>query len=260
MDTSAKSLKIAAYRPVPNTDWSVLCIAPYDDFYHGLSVMLHLMTLTLIVILVVAVLASIFTAHSTVQPILAVKNAVTEIASGDADLTKRINSNAKDEIGDVVKGFNSFTGKLHEIISQVKNSKESLGMAGEDLSASTEDTSTSIMQILANIDNVHSQINQQSQSVHETAGAVNEIASNIESLERMIEKQVSGVSEASSAVEEMIGNIRSVNVSVEKMSNSFGALSDNARNEAQVQSDVNERVEETMQFFWKCATYRMQQV
>ena len=137
MDTSSKSLKIAAYRPVPNTDWSVLCIAPYDDFYHGLSVMLHLMTLTLIVILVVAVLASIFTAHSTVQPILAVKNAVTEIASGDADLAKRINSNAKDEIGDVVIGFNSFTGKLHEIISQVKNSKESLGMAGEDLSAST---------------------------------------------------------------------------------------------------------------------------
>ena len=236
--------KTAAFRPVEGTDWSVLCICPYDYFFHGMTRMVHLISLALIVILLLALIASFAAARVTVKPLLLVRAAVTDIASGDADLTKRIKSNSTDEIGDVVKGFNSFTEKLHEIISQVKNSKNTLGTAGGDLEASTEDTSASITQILANIESIHGQINHQSQSVHETAGAVNEIASNIESLEHMIEKQSNGVSEASAAVEEMIGNIMSVNTSVEKMSNSFEELSQSAQNGAQVQSNVNERVEE----------------
>ena len=244
VDPVTKVKYTAAYRPVPNTDWSALYFCPYDDFFSGLMVMLRAMMITLVVILAVALVASYLTAHLSIKPLLVLKNAISEIATGDADLTKRITVTSNDEIGDVVTGFNAFSEKLHEIISQVKNSKDNLGTVGDNLSASTEDTSASITQILANIESIHSQINNQSQSVHETAGAVNEIASNIESLEHMIEKQSSGVSEASAAVEEMIGNIKSVNNSVEKMSTSFEALSESAHEGTKVQSEVNERVEE----------------
>ena len=244
VDPVTKVKYTAAYRPVPNTDWSALYFCPYDDFFSGLTLMLRAMMITLVVILAVALVASYLTAHLSIKPLLTLKNAISEIATGDADLTKRITVTSNDEIGDVVTGFNAFSEKLHEIISQVKNSKDNLGTVGDNLAASTEDTSASITQILANIESIHSQINNQSQSVHETAGAVNEIASNIESLEHMIEKQSSGVSEASAAVEEMIGNIKSVNNSVEKMSNSFEALSESAHEGTKVQGEVNERVEE----------------
>ena len=243
-DPALGSLNTAAYRPVEGVDWSVLYICPYTDFFQGLTAMIRMMTITLSIILIIAFAASYFTAHFTIQPLIAVKGAVLDIASGDANLTKRIASATKDEIGDVVRGFNAFTEKLQEIISQVKKSKSSLGMAGGDLEASTEDTTASISQILASIDSVHDHVTKQGQSVHETAGAVNQIASNIESLERMIEKQSNGVAEASAAVEEMIGNIRSVNKSVEKMSSSFEQLSENAQSGTEVQRNVNERVEE----------------
>ena len=147
--------------------------------------------------------------HS-LKPLQEVQASIDEIASGKADLTKRItgkSENVNNEIGGVVKGFNSFTEKLHTIVSDVKDSKEMLSAAGADLDASMQDTSASITQIIANITSVHNQISNQGESVAQTAGAVNEIASNIESLERMIANQSQGVSNASSAVEEMIGNI-----------------------------------------------------
>ena len=235
---------LAAYRPVPGTDWSVLGVCGYDDFYHELTRMRTLIGTLAILMIVVAFVAVGATMSISLKPLKNVKSAIEDVASGDADLTKRIPNHGKDEVSDVVTGFNSFMVKLQEIISQVKDSKGTLGAAGQSLKASTEDTASSITEILANIESVHTQINNQANSVHQTAGAVNEIASNIESLEKMIEKQSSGVSAASAAVEEMIGNIRSVNASMEKMSSSFNDLTQSAQSGAQIQHEVNDKIEQ----------------
>ena len=182
---------------------------------------------------------------SALQPLQVVRKTIEGIASGDADLTKRIEvKNANNEIGAVVVGFNSFVGKLHDIIKQVKDSKNMLSMAGENLSASTEDTSTSIREIITNIDSVKSQIDQQANSVDQAAGAVNQISSNIASLEKMIQGQSEQVSNASAAVEEMIGNISSVNISVEKMASSFDSLRNAAQDGLNKQNDVNAKIED----------------
>ena len=235
---------IAAYRPVPGTDWSVLGVCGYDDFYSDISKMSRFIGLLAIFMLVVAFCSVGATMSISLKPLNKVRLAIDDVASGDADLTKRLELKGKDEVADVVQGFNAFMGKLQSIISQIKESKEKLGLAGVDLQSSTEETASSITEILANIESVHSQISNQSNSVHETAGAVNEIASNIDSLEKMIEKQSSGVSEASAAVEQMIGNIRSVNVSMEKMSASFNELTQSAQNGSQIQHEVNDKIEQ----------------
>lgn len=202
-----------------------------------------MITVMAIIAVLLGIIVTIFLSR-LVKPLLGVKNTLDEISNGEADLTKRIAVKSSDEIGDVVKGFNTFSGKLQKIIGDVKESKDELLTAGKGLSAATSDTSTSITQIIANIQSMNSQISTQSQSVSQTAGAVNEIASNIESLERMIESQASGVTQASAAVEEMIGNIQSVNSSVTKMADSFNELRNNSQEGISKQTAVNERINE----------------
>lgn len=242
-DPKANAKMIAAFRPVPGTDWSVLGVCDYKDFYNDIIRMTRIIALNAIVMIIVAFVAVGASMSLSLKPLKVVRLAIDDVASGEADLTKRINSTGKDEVSDVVQGFNSFMTKLQDIISQVKASKGKLSFAGTSLKSSTEDTSASITEIIANIESVHAQITNQSNSVHQTAGAVNQIASNIESLEKMIEKQSSGVSEASAAVEEMIGNIRAVNASMEKMSLSFGELNVSAQNGSKIQQEVNEKIE-----------------
>ena len=243
-DKKFKKKFIAAYKAIPETDWFIFCIAERAVFYGAIDNLSHFLFFSLAVtVLITIVIVSIYLVRAF-KPLTNVKNAIEDVASGDADLTKRLSLKNKDELGEIVKGFNAFTGKLHEIISQLKESKADLGTAGENLKSSMEDTSSSITQILANIESVHSQINNQSNSVQSTAGAVNEIASNIESLERMITNQSSGVEQASAAVEEMIGNISSVNNSMEKMSDSFNELTISAKSGSQVQAEVNQKIEQ----------------
>lgn len=201
-----------------------------------------LVIVTVGVLLAVACFSFLLVSNLAIKPIKLLRSSIGDIASGDADLTRRIRISAKNEIGDVVAGFNSFSQKLHDIIRDVKHSKEELASAGKNMSACAEDTSASITEIITNIDSVRGQITTQAASVEETAGAVNQIASSIKSLESMIETQSAGVMQASSAVEEMMGNIRAVNFSVDKMSESFDTLQDRAEKGAATQKVLGDKI------------------
>lgn len=179
----------------------------------------------------------------SLKPLRIVKNAITGIATGNADLTQRIEIKSNNEIGQVVNGFNKFTEKLQSIISDVKNSKDELGVAGEDMSSTAQDTASAITQIIANIESFRTQLDAQKGSVDQTAGAVDEISANINSLNQMIENQSAGVTQASSAVEEMIGNINAVSSSMEKMNHSFGELQTHSQEGFGKLEDVSMKVQ-----------------
>ena len=235
---------IASFEPVNNdaVNWAVFCAAPYDYYCGGMHKIHNNIIISLIVGILIAVVLGFLLIKMIVGPLIHVKNNMAAIAIGNADLTQRIQQTTYDEIGQLVNGFNNFTGKMQSIVQEIQKTNSSLSEAGEHLDSSTDETRDSITQIIDKIAEVNGQVNEQYNSVTETAGAVNQIASNIESLERMIQNQTNSVVQASSAVEEMIGNINSVNDSVERMANSFEGLISNAKQGSSIQNDVNSRI------------------
>ena len=165
-----------------------------------------------------------------------------ELESGDADLTKRCQLFVRDEIGDLIIGFDAFLDKLQQIMADVKKTKSELGESGEHLQAGTEDTANAIKEIISNIDSVHDSIRTQSESVNHATDAVKEISGHISNLDGLVENQVAGVTQASSSMEEMIGNIVSVTDSVDKMAESFSLLNTNIQTGFDKQKDVNSRI------------------
>lgn len=233
---------IAAYKKVPNTTWTVFTVAPYDIYFGSLK---SVRKITASIVSIATIISAVIIAlliTLLIKPLRTVKESVNTISSGNADLTQRIPSVTNDEIGDVVDGFNAFVEKLHGIVSNLKNSKEDLISVDADLQTSTKDASSSIKEIILNIDSVNDQIGSQVDSVQETAGAVNEISANIESLEHMIASQATCVSQASTAVEQMIANIDSVNNSVNKMIESFKQLERHSNDGSNKQSNANEKI------------------
>ena len=243
-DNTQKMKMTAAYCPIENTDWVVILIAPYSDFFGGISDLFRMMLVITAVALIFTTLIVAIVVNSVVKPLRNLRGAINEIATGDADLTKRLPSSSKDEIGDVVNGFNKFSEKLQTLIGDVKHSKEDLVVAGGDMSSASENTASAITQIIGNIGSIKNQIETQGQSVNQTAGAVDEITGNIESLEKMIGSQGEIVTEASAAVEQMIGNISAVNSTMDRMSGSFESLRSNSQVGFSKQQSVNDKVME----------------
>jgi len=236
--------KIVVYEPVENTEWAVLLTADDLEFAQPLKWMENTLIGYSCFIGVIGILISIAIAM-TLNPLKKVGSAISEISTGNADLTQRITvKNGKKEIMDIVDGFNAFVEKLQEIIVAVKQSQDNLIIADDSLQNGTQNTSTAISQIIENIENINEQFLGQSQNVEVTASAVNEIASNIDSLKKMIMNQSAGVEVASVAVEQMVGNINAVNTSVEKMAESFTELEQNAQIGISTQKKVNDMLGE----------------
>ncbi len=195
----------------------------------------------IIIILVLCILTGFFI-RWLMWRIKNVTSSLEEMATGEADLTKRCKLFIRDEIGFLVIQFDAFCDKLQQIVSSVKISKDELNLTGQNLTISIAETSGAISEIRSNISSVHSQIQQSGVSVKETADAVKEVSENISTLDSMIQTQSGEIAGAASAVEQMIGNISSVNRSVEKMASSFEQLSSDAQTGFSKQQDVNERI------------------
>ncbi|MBO4386975.1 MAG: methyl-accepting chemotaxis protein [Treponema sp.] len=173
-----------------------------------------------------------------------VTNFLKELETGDADLTKRCKLFLRDEIGDLIIHFDLFLDKLQEIMSEIKGTKSELGESGSKLSLSTQDTSSAITEILANIESIHNQITSQTNTVTKAAGAVKEVSNNITNLDVLVNDQSAGVTQASTAISEMIENISSVTQSVDKMADSFDNLNKNINVGFSKQQDVNDRIQQ----------------
>mgnify|MGYP002855267877 CR=1 FL=1 len=235
---------VVFYYPVEKTNWSVAIAIPLLQLDASANAIRNILVTSNIAIGVIVLLVIVVLMIAAFRPLKAVVERITKIASGNADLTRRIYVKTNDEIGAVGLGFNQFVEKLQQIISEVKNSKTSLSDIDENLQASISDTDNAIAEINANLNNLKAVLSEQTHSVEGTASAVSQIASNIQNLDTMIMNQASGVNQASAATEEMIGNISSINASIEKMSGEFNKLQEDANLGASKQANVNDKIAE----------------
>ena len=196
------------------------------------------------VVLLVIVELSV-TILGMVNQLRRLKNAVAELSSGNADLTKRVIMKKKSVFkvfDELVAEENKFLEKFQSIIAKVKDSEKMLNTVGLDMSNSTSNTTEAISHIIINIKKVHSSIDNQNMSVQDTAHAVNQIAENITSLEKMISEQSQEVSSASNAIETMVENISSVNAAVDNMASVFTNLEEQAQSGQTKEKAVSEKI------------------
>lgn len=242
-DERAKAKYAVAYQPIDGSNWAAVCLAPYSDFYSGIGELLRSMVFIAVFALILAVVVGFAVVNFSIKSLSRVSSAIEGIATGNADLTRRLEGSSKDEIGHVVSGFNSFTQKLQSIVIELKGSKEDLTAYGERLSAMVTDNDKFLNDILADIKDVDSEIENQHEKVSGTVGAVDKISQAVEALRDMLSKQTASVEQASTAVTEMIGNISAVSASIEKMAGEFDLLQGDVQNGIGRQREVNEQIQ-----------------
>src|SRR5574344_1353309 len=229
--------------PVKGLNWSLGLIVPDSEIHAPIKKARNIIIIFGIVIGIIIYIVFFIGMLDIIRRLNKVKNLLSDMAEGDADLTIQLEVKVEDEIGILVYFVNKFISKFRNIMTTIKSSKNNLGEAGSKLIEEIHSTTTTIEQMSGNIKLVNVQVNNQSKSVENTASAITQISRNIESLDSMIQGQASSVIEASSAVEEMIGNIKAVDSSVVKMSEEFNVLESNTKNGMEKNSAVNSLIQ-----------------
>ena len=160
----AEQLLYAA--PVTGTPW-MLAIAM--DKAQATAPIRQLMQLSaLIAVLCVAVAAALlgFAMHRLLARLPLVRNALADIASGEGDLTRRMDASGRDELAEIAQAFNQFADKIAAVLLQIRAAAENVRVATTEIALGNQDLS--------------SRTEQQASSLEETAAAMEELTATVQ--------------------------------------------------------------------------------
>ncbi|MBO4403909.1 MAG: methyl-accepting chemotaxis protein [Treponema sp.] len=208
-----------------------------------------LLVFTVILSVLLIMLILFLVSRIVIRPLRQVNKAVSNLSSGEADLTYRLPVKGNDEFAKLSKDVNTFIELLHGIITELNGAQDSLVEVSQSLGTSSQQSASATSQIMANIAGVKRQSENQALAVNETSEVLRNSEAKVQDLSTLIDSQAAGITESSAAIEEMLGNITSVTGSIRRMAESFrvlgGTVSDGKKKLGNVDNKVQQIAEES---------------
>ncbi|WHS57833.1 methyl-accepting chemotaxis protein [Pseudomonas sp. G2-4] len=146
----------------------------------------------LVITLVMALLLTLIV-RSIVRPLQETVNAMANIASGESDLTRTLDTHGQDEVTQLARHFNAFTAKLRQVVTQLQASAGALGQSSNEMgndAAQAQERSQ-----------------QQSQQMELVATAINEVTYGVQDVAKNAEHAASEMRDAESQAQQGQVNI-----------------------------------------------------
>ncbi|MCI0505482.1 MAG: methyl-accepting chemotaxis protein [Gammaproteobacteria bacterium] len=169
------------------------------------------------------VLAAALTYRGVLKPLKHVIELAKDIARGEGDLTKRLDSSTQNELGELSHWINMFMEKLQSMIIQVKQSVDQLAAASSQSATITEKTNHSMR-------DQQDKTEQAATAMHEMAATVQEVSRNAEA--------------AAKAVKDADNECNSGYQAVRETTESIGVLASEVEQAAKVISNLEKDSEE----------------
>ena len=192
-----------------------------------------------------------------IKPINKIVKSLKNISEGEGDLTKRIDTRSKDEIGTLVRYFNKLMDTIQHPIRETKTTVSDLAAAAEKLSSVSShlsDTSKETVRQVTNSANTAEQVatnvkamasgaEQASVNASEVASTTEQMAVNINAMANSAKQASLNASEVAGAAEQMSTNMNTIAAAIEEMSMSIRQIADNALEARSIAKDATVKSE-----------------
>jgi len=129
-----------------------------------------------VILVVVLAATGFFVATGIARNVTNVSGNLREIASGEGDLTRRLQVGSKDEIGELVTYFNTFMDKLQGLIQELVGHSVQVGTASEELAMITQQGRDSMERQRSDTELVATASNEMAATVIEVANSAGQAA------------------------------------------------------------------------------------
>jgi methyl-accepting chemotaxis protein len=168
---------------------------------------------TVVVALLCAVIAAaalVAVLHRLTRPLRSLGAAMTALAGGDADLTRRLRVNGNDELATISDGFNRFVAKIQDVLAQVRGSSGEVAVASGELRRGNADLS-------ARTESQASALEETAAAIEELTGTVQQNADNARTADRQAAAASVIAGRAGTVVGQVVESMASIDASSRKI-------------------------------------------
>ncbi|BDF96091.1 MULTISPECIES: methyl-accepting chemotaxis protein [Pseudoalteromonas] len=192
----------------------------------------------IIVSFVLSIAATWLLSKIILSPMIKMQSALEDIASGEGDLTQRLQIESNDEMGALAKSFNTFISKIHTTVLAVVKSSEQVRSETQNLQSITA--------------SVLSEASNQQVESEQVAAAVNEMSTTSDNVSQNANDAADATSDASNdanvakaTIEETINLINDLVAEITNSSNVINTLEQDVANIATVLDVIRGIAEQT---------------
>ena len=125
-------------------------------------------------------------ARSIAQPLQEAVQAMGNIASGESDLTRRLDTHGRDEITHLGEHFNRFNGKLQGVIGQLQGAAHALAESASHVGDNAGSAQARSAQQSLQMDQVATAVNEVTYAVHDVAKHAEQAASEMRNAQQQV--------------------------------------------------------------------------
>jgi methyl-accepting chemotaxis protein len=185
-----------------NTDWVVAVFIQEKELSQvARDIRMLVLGITVLVLLVI-VLISFVVSGGFIRPINQMVAGLKDVAQGEGDLTMRLATHSKDEIGQMAQWFNMFMEKLQGIIKEIGGSSQKVDQSVGELTA-----------VAGRLSNGSDNTADRARSV---AASAEEMSTNLQNVAAAMEESATNASMVATASEQMSATINEIAQSAEK--------------------------------------------
>jgi methyl-accepting chemotaxis protein len=169
---------------------------------------------------VVGILLIWLTALGVTRPILGVAAMLKDIASGEGDLTRRLEYAKQDELGELASWFNRFLDKLQPIIADVKRSVQDARSTADQSALIASQTSDGMQQQYREVDQVATAFQEMSATAQDVAHNAAQAAEAARTADQASHEGMSVIGKTTSTIELLANEMNVAMEEVEGLANS----------------------------------------
>ncbi|USD66430.1 methyl-accepting chemotaxis protein [Vibrio sp. SCSIO 43136] len=175
-------------------------------------------TKALLIAAVIIVPLSMLLIALLLKPIASLQKVVNDLASGEGDLTQRLEVSSSDEFGKISNDINHFIESLQQMIAGVKDSCEQTSQSISSLSGQSQDNQTLFTSHQAEVDSVVTSVNEVSATSEGIANDAQSAADLTEIAKQESDQSKLVVEHAMSSMSELLAEVANTSSAIVAMS------------------------------------------
>jgi len=225
LQTDSHGGRILAAKFIPSLNWFVITEIPTSEIIGPINNTSMQLVLMNVVVAAILIAIGLWVALGVARPIIRAAGMLGDIASGDADLTKQMQVDTKDEVGKLATSFNSFVGQLQSLITAIASNSRDVTDIAQNLATSSNSTQRNTEEQQQSVDMIATAMNEMGATVHEIARNANETANAAKQSAVETSNSQSIVNSSIDGINSLFGKMQSASEVIQTLAQDVGEIS-----------------------------------